>query len=1532
MANEFNIKNGFITSGNSVVYAGLNVTSGLTATTISATTYFNLPSSSGGTFTGGTVSGGTNFTGGVTANTVSQVNYIDFTTGSTNPSQTGGRMFFDNVSNALSYYDVDNSLVPIAMGQQLYTRVYNGTGVQIDKGKVITITGTTIGLPSIRLATNNHTLQSPRPVGLAAENIPNGGTGLVLNNGILSGITLNTFANGDTLYLSDTIPGEYVNSTSSLSFTARTNEIGYVLQTGTTTGKIYVNINNEDSNLTLTDIERNILEGNVISGGVYEYTGMTQGTGQTINVAYARGWIVKNTYSFATLPDVTNVYYSGGTNIPLTYLNSADATYILINSASTLYQQTSFPTPQQRRENIFLGKVVHPNRSTITSINQTVDFDVSPMAALRDLWTPLKLINQGVIVSYYSAGTMSIQTSAGTLWGNGIGWTTNQLNPDSISISGTSPTTFQYRSRLGPITGSTSNPGDPAAPTGNTTTIDSHHYDLNGSIVPVGGNNRATNQRIYLFPTGLIRIQYGQFSYSSMANAIAGIDTEIFVEYGNNRDNGILIGILTVREDASDLSLTTDAQFRFVSKFGELLAGAGGISTTTLQQAYENSATPEIVTNSAEGALSIQNGTGAADNVTNLFEGRNTATSLTSFIRADGAFSGTSIFGTGLTATTISATTATIRKITGGSGNTNSGTYSFIGGGQSNSATGNCSVVGGGRQNTLSGSYSFIGGGLCNTASNNCSTVSGGYKNTVLSTSSFIGGGRCNISNIAGGGNTNSDVIVGGISNSTSSGYYGVGQNFIGGGVTNSICGDYNVVVGGGGNSVNDISEYSAIVGGYNNKICFAPSYSQYSVIGGGESNVLSATHSFIGGGELNTISGFTCYSVIGGGFCNRVTCNLSSVAGGVLNRISGQNSFIGGGSGNTVSGQYSFIGGGCNNITSGNTSTVGGGRCNIANGACSFIGGGQFNTASSTGSTIAGGLCNIAGGAYSFVGGGTGNTMSSSTTCFSSISSGVRNNVACRHSFIGSGSGNTIGGDFGVIVGGCGNCVSVFCNQFIGAGFANRVGGAYNSILNGICNINNGNTSVIVNGSFNCVECGSNNFIGSGYLNKTQSTYSVIVGGLQNCHTSSTYYPNDKSVIVGGQLNTTASGYYGVGHNFIGGGCSNNAGGNYSFLGGGAKNTASGYYTVVAGGFSNASTGSYTFVGGGTNNSASGNYTFVGGGEKNIINGGYYAGIISGRINCITPTVGAYVYLSTIVGGGCNFMTGNGSSNTISNSTISGGYCNRIYDSYSSIVGGESNTISGISSSLASFSTIAGGSCNSVRCSYSFIGGGSGNIARGQYSGILGGSGNTVTGNYSFAIGCGLNATSACTLYTNNIITGTISATTMSATTISATTISSRGGNVVTKISNGIDSSGNTITGAYQLVQSVLIPANTITAGDVVLFKVRYRKIGTNAAANYRIVVNTTLNLTGAQIVAQYNSGATILYSELSRTAAVKGAETEVLSPAVTNTPDDVNISTITATKLTIDWTVNQFIMYSILNSSASDTTVVSYYSISEI
>lgn len=686
---------------------------------------------------GGTVTGSTTFTDGIYVDRIQNVDYIEFNTGMTPSSVLNniGVLFFDGIDNNLAYFPDSSNDVLFRIGEQLYTKVYNASGSQINKGKVVSVTGTTYGLPSISLSVNTHARTSARPVGLAALNIPNNSVGYVLNNGILSGITLNTFANGATLYLSDTSPGDYVDSTSSLSFTARTNEIGYVIQTGTTTGKIYVIINNEDSNLTLTDIERNILEGNVVSTGAYEFSGITTASSTTINVAPMRGWVVKNTYNFSLLPDVISIYYSGGTNINITGISAADSTYILVNSASTLYQQSTFPTPQQRRENIFLGKVIHPNKTTIQNVNNTVDFDVSPMSALRDLWTPLKLVNQGIIPT--AGGTnLTIKTSTGILWGNGINWASNELNPNSITLTGQNPATFQYRTATG-------------GTFANTISADTKNYDPNGTgvVTPIPGSGNYTTQRIYLFPTGIIRIQYGQQYYPTLAKALAGLQNENFVEYPNNATNGVLIGLLTVKDGITDLSNTNDAVFSLVSKFGELLGGTAGTSTTTLQNAYDNSSTPEIVINSLLDGLSIKNGTGNADNVTNVLESVNSLSNTTAFIRADGTISGSTIYGNG-------ANLFGLNYITGGTFNSGNKTLTIT------SATGQTI-------NITGFTDTFVTGGT-KTGSNVLFTNNTGGTFTVSGfTDTFVTGGTYSTGLIRFTNNSGGTFNVTGLTNTT---------------------------------------------------------------------------------------------------------------------------------------------------------------------------------------------------------------------------------------------------------------------------------------------------------------------------------------------------------------------------------------------------------------------------------------------------------------------------------------------------------------------------------------------------------------------------------------------------------------------------------------------------------------------------------------------------------------------------------------------------------------------------------------------
>jgi hypothetical protein len=649
------------------------------------------------TFTGLTVNGSISATT-LSAVALSPVNYIDFNINPTIPSITGGTLYFDYNENALSYKPITSGNdVTVNIGQESLIRIYNQTGVQINNGQVLHITGATGGIPTVALANASKlgltfTDSLAQSSGVATHNIPNGGFGFMTNFGIVRDLNTSGFTVGQELFLSDTIDGGITNNPNSIALTSRISTIGWCLSSDPVNGKIYVKIENENPLQSLTQQEVNVLLGNVISTGTYYYTGATTASTTTINVSQMRGWIVYNTYEYSTNPLVLNIYYSGGTNISLPNLTSADATYLLVNSGGTLYQQTSFPTPQQRRENIFLGKVVHPNRTTILNVNNTVDYDVSPMSSLRDLWSPIKLINEGVLVSP-NGSNLNINISSGTLWGNGIGWVTNELNPNSVGISAKVPASFFYRTQTGGTSSSVS-------------VIDPTKYDVNGAITSMGAANsdNASNQRVYLYPTGVLNILYGQTNYGSLTEAVAGIQTESFVVYPNAKNTGILIGIISVRNDivadGQPLTNSSYAVFTPVSKFGELLGGTGGLSTTTLQQAYNNSTNPEIVTNSTLDGVQFRGGTGSDTDKNIIIE--NNAGTQTAWLNADGS----SLFTT-LTATTKIITTnfqmtsgatngyvltsdasgnARWAVSTGGSGST--GTDYYVTGGTYNNTTG----------------------------------------------------------------------------------------------------------------------------------------------------------------------------------------------------------------------------------------------------------------------------------------------------------------------------------------------------------------------------------------------------------------------------------------------------------------------------------------------------------------------------------------------------------------------------------------------------------------------------------------------------------------------------------------------------------------------------------------------------------------------------------------------------------------------------------------------------------------------------
>jgi hypothetical protein len=596
---------------------------------VSATTYYNLPSFSGDylPLSGGTVYGGTNFTGGLTANTI-YTDYIDFNTTPTVPNPTGGTLYFDSNENALSYKPITNQNdVTVNLGQESLIRVYNDLPTTILNGQVLHITGVTSGVPTVALANASKlgatfTDSLAQTSGVATHDIPSGEYGFMTNFGIVRDLNTTAFTVGQEVFLSDTIDGALTNDPNNIAFTSRISTVGYCLESNATTGKILVVITNENPLQSLTQQEINVLLGNTISTGAYFYTGATTASTTTINVSPMRGWIVYNTGpTYSTNPLVLNVYYSGGTNIPVTGLTSSFDTYLLVNSGGTLYQTNIYPSPQERRQNIFLGRVVHPNKTTILNVEQSVDFDVSPYSSLRDLWVPIKIINEGVVPSPNGA-TLTFKTSSGTFWGNGIGFPTDELNPNAITVPGYLPASFYYTTQTG------------GTFTATTTTVDTLNYDVGGVITLVPGSGNYTTQRIYMSQSGVIRLQYGQEYYSTLAKAIAAIPSETFVVNADNSTDCTLIGLLTVKDGTGDLSNTDDAVFTFVSKFGEILGGTAGISTTTLQQAYDNSVNPEIVTNSTLNGVQFKGGTGNDNDKNIIIE--NNASVQTAWITAYG--------------------------------------------------------------------------------------------------------------------------------------------------------------------------------------------------------------------------------------------------------------------------------------------------------------------------------------------------------------------------------------------------------------------------------------------------------------------------------------------------------------------------------------------------------------------------------------------------------------------------------------------------------------------------------------------------------------------------------------------------------------------------------------------------------------------------------------------------------------------------------------------------------------------------------
>lgn len=132
----------------------------------------------------------------------------------------------------------------------------------------------------------------------------------------------------------------------------------------------------------------------------------------------------------------------------------------------------------------------------------------------------------------------------------------------------------------------------------------------------------------------------------------------------------------------------------------------------------------------------------------------------------------------------------------------------------------------------------------------------------------------------------------------------------------------------------------------------------------------------------------------------------------------------------------------------------------------------------------------------------------------------------------------------------------------------------------------------------------------------------------------------------------------------------------------------------------------------------------------------------------------------------------------------------------------------------------------------------------------------------------------------------------------------------------------GNTsITLAYS---STLIPANTISSGDLITWLARFTKSVVGGATTIRFYFNTTADLSGATFVGIYTFSSTNnAFFQIERRGFCEGSTTNFYSTSSgSNTSTDTTQVTVAASDVTIDFTQDQYFLVSIQNATAGNST----------
>lgn len=308
-------------------------------------------------------------------------------------------------------------------------------------------------------------------------------------------------------------------------------------------------------------------------------------------------WRKVDAYTDPTNPVVNYYTFPWVTGLSITNIATQDVTYLSVDSTWTVHQTSSNDSWTNSRDRVTIWSVVHTNRTSVERVDKFVNVVWYDLA--NNLWDISNEI--GIINSWnkFSANWANLKINK-SIWTSTQVWLNiwNSIkSPNIVSDPALTATPFLYSWRdwagwftVLPATWDNIVPWKYDNNTWWTSTP-------NGSVPSA----KWTIQKIwYVSSLQLVAIEYWQALYNNQAEAEAARSYDTI-------ENPALSWAsfrwwLFVRWDASNLSNSpTQAVFldawKFWSRTGWVWSGS---STTTLQQAFDNSTLPQIVWDSLE--------------------------------------------------------------------------------------------------------------------------------------------------------------------------------------------------------------------------------------------------------------------------------------------------------------------------------------------------------------------------------------------------------------------------------------------------------------------------------------------------------------------------------------------------------------------------------------------------------------------------------------------------------------------------------------------------------------------------------------------------------------------------------------------------------------------------------------------------------------------------------------------------------------------------------------------------------------------